>query len=172
MDPFLGEIRMLGFNFAPRGWMLCTGQILPISQNTALFSLLGTTYGGDGVTTFALPNLMGKNPVGYGPGPGLTPYALGETDGSATVTLQPSQLPAHTHALAGVAATGNRDNPAAGRLAQSSIRSDLYGATANATMAANAVAPSGGGNQGHNNMPPYLAVNFCIAVGGIFPARN
>lgn len=173
MEPFIGEIRMMGFNFAPRGWAFCAGQILPIQQNTALFSLLGTTYGGNGQTTFALPDLRGISPNGYDQGAGLTPYALGETGGSATVTLQSSELPAHTHALAGVAAVGNKNDPAAaGRLAQSSIRSELYGASANTTMAANAILPSGGSGQAHNNMPPYLAVNFCIALEGVFPARN
>lgn len=173
MDPFIGEIRLMCFNFAPRGWLLCAGQILPIQQYTALFSLLGTNYGGNGQTTFALPNLQGIHPIGYDQGPGLSSYYLGETGGSETVTLLPSELPAHTHALAGVAAVGNQNDPAsAGRLAKSSIRSELYGATANTTMAANAIPSSGGSGLAHNNMPPYLAVNFCIAVEGIFPTRS
>lgn len=173
MDPFLGEIRLMAFSFAPRGWMLCAGQLLPIQQYTALFSLLGTTYGGNGQSNFALPNLQGNSPIGYDQGPGLTAYALGETGGSETISLLPSELPAHTHALTGVAAVGNRNDPAAaGRLAQSSIRSELYGPSANTTMAVNAIPPSGGGGQAHNNMPPHLATNFCIAVSGIFPTRN
>lgn len=171
MDPFIGEIRLLGCNFAPRGWALCVGQLLSIQQNSALFSLLGTTYGGDGITTFGLPNLQGNTPIGFGQGPGLSNYALGQAGGVTSVTLLQTEMPSHTHTVSAVAAVGNSNTPGAGRLAQSSIRSDLYEATANTTMAATAVA-SAGGSQAHENMPPYLALNFCIALEGIFPTRN
>lgn len=172
MDPFLGEIRLLGCNFAPSGWAICAGQLMPIQQNTALFSLLGTTYGGNGTTTFALPDLRGNTPIGFGQGAGLSDYALGEVGGAADVTLLAADIPAHTHTVAAVAAVGTLNTPAAGLLAQSSIRSNLYETTtANTTMAPTAVT-STGGNQAHNNMPPYLALNFCIALQGIFPSRN
>lgn len=171
MDPFIGEIRLLGFNFAPRDWMACNGQLLAIQSNTALFSILGVTYGGNGTTTFALPNLNGYTPIGAGQGPGLADYALGEVGGSASVTLQPAEMPSHSHSIGAVADPGNRDNPAAGRLAQSSIRSEAYKSPPDSTMAPGAVA-SAGGSQPHNNMPPYLGMHYCIAVRGVFPARN
>ncbi|CAN7678922.1 tail fiber protein [Acidovorax sp. LjRoot118] len=174
-DNFLGEVRIFAFNFAPRNWMPCNGQLIAISSNTALFSLLGTTYGGNGTTTFALPNLNGREPIHAGSGSGLTPVVLGETGGSAAVTLQPTEMPSHNHTLGAVESTGNTSDPgtASSRLAQSSIRSNLYAATATnaATLASDAVS-SAGGNLPHNNMPPYLALGFHIAVAGIFPARN
>lgn len=174
-DYFLGEIRICAFNFAPRDFAPCNGQLISISSNTALFSLLGTTYGGNGTSTFALPNLNGKGPIHAGSGPGLTPVVLGEEGGSETVTLLPTEIPSHSHALSAVASTGNTDDLgiASSKLAQSSIRSDLYAATAtNNDTLANDVMPSFGSGLPHNNMPPYLALGFHIAVRGDFPARN
>lgn len=160
---------MFPFNLVPKGWAPCDGQLLPISQNTALFSLLGTTYGGDGKSTFALPNLNGSSPVGAGQGAGLSTYDLGQTGGSETVTLRVSEIPGHSHRISGVASVGDRDVPE-GPLAQSSIRSSLYAPTSDTTMAQGAVAePSG---MPHNNMPPYLAVGFFIAMQGVFPQRS
>jgi microcystin-dependent protein len=171
MEPFIGQIGIFPYSFAPRGWMYCQGQILSIAQNTALFSILGTTYGGNGQTTFALPNLNGRAPVHQGTLQGGNNYSLGEAAGLSSVTLNTSQLPAHTHSISAAAAVGNADNPSSGVLAQSSIRSDLYTAAANTTMAPAAVAAAGG-TQPHNNLPPYLALGFFIAVSGTFPARN
>lgn len=168
-DPFVAEIRMFPFNFAPKGWAACNGQILPVSQNTALFSLLGTTYGGNGQSTFALPNLNGRTPVGAGQGPGLSLYDLGQAGGSETVGLQVSEIPQHTHGLSGVDALGDRDVPN-GPLAQSSIRSSLYAAASDTTMAPGALASTGSGAP-HNNMSPHLALGFYIALQGVFPPR-
>jgi microcystin-dependent protein len=176
-DPFVGEIRIFGFNFPPSGWALCNGQILPISQNTALFSLLGTNYGGDGKSNFALPNLQGSAPLQEGQGPGLSDYFLGQTGGAPTVTLLTNQIPSHNHVAGcanGVAGTlttpaGNVWAPArVGRQAE-----NRYSASPGTSplMAAQAVGPAGNSFP-HNNMPPYLAVNFCIALQGIFPARS
>ena len=179
-DNFLGEIRVFPFNFAPKGWALCNGQLLPISQNTALFSLLGTTYGGDGKTTFALPNLQGAAPVSFGQGPGLTLRNLGEAGGSDNVTLTPAQLPAHVHNVA-VASTNDGTTASATPNASTvfgveqarSVSSGYVSVTSQDTVAmnANAVAPAGSG-QGHNNMPPFLVFSFCIALQGIFPSRS
>lgn len=168
-DPFVGEIRMFGGNFAPVGWALCNGQIVPISQNTALFSLLGTQYGGNGTSTFALPNLQGLTPMHQGQGPGLTPRTMGDQGGVETVTLTQQQLPAHTHLPQATIGAGNRQSPAGANW--SSIRGRLYGTTAGVTMATGALS-STGGSQPHNNVAPYLAVTFIIALNGIFPARN
>ena len=169
-DPFIGEIKMFAGNFAPRNYAFCDGQLLPIAQNTALFSLLGTMYGGNGQTTFALPDLRSRVPIGQGQGPGLSPRSIGETVGSPTVTLLASELPLHGHAQqastsAATAAAGPSGAPAAATV-------NLY-ATGNpdTAMAASAVAASGG-NQPHNNMAPSLAVNFIIALIGVFPSRN
>ncbi len=171
MDPFVAEIRIFPFNFAPKGWAFCDGQLLPISQNTALFSLLGTTYGGDGKSNFALPDLQGDAPMHPGQGPGLSLHDLGETGGSETVTLLESEIPAHSHQLRAdnqdIADT-NVVGPNAS-LAESS-NGTLYQNASNVTMSDNAVAPAGGG-QPHNNMQPYLTLNFCIAMQGIFPPR-
>jgi len=174
-DPFLAEIRVFPFNFAPLGWALCNGQLLPISQNTALFSLLGTTYGGDGRSTFALPNLQGSAPLGYGQGPGLSPYDLGETGGSETVTLNGTQLPQHTHSVVANNTAGGSNSPANNFFGQSQARAKSAGyvssGTLSVSMSPQAVASAGGG-QPHNNMPPYLCLNFCIAMQGIFPSRS
>lgn len=170
-DPFVAEIRMFPFNFAPKGWMPCDGRLLPISQNTALFSLLGTYYGGDGKSTFALPDLMGRTPMGAGQGPGLSLYDLGQSGGSETVSLQATEMPPHTHPLSGVASIGTTDEPTGPLLAQSSIRSAAYAPTSNTTMAATAVTTAGSGAP-HNNMSAYLTFGFYIATQGVFPPRT
>jgi microcystin-dependent protein len=170
--PFLGQITMYGFNFAPRGWALCNGQTLPINQNQALFSLLGTTYGGNGTTIFALPNLQGRVPVHSGngsQGPGLSPYSLGEQTGSENVTLLSTQIPAHTHP---VVASGNAPSQGALSNAVWATAANIpYASAANASMAAGALSVAGS-SQPHPNMAPSLVVNFCITLQGIFPSRN
>lgn len=173
-DPFVGEIRIFPFGFAPLGWAQCNGQILPISQNVALFSLLGTTYGGNGVSNFALPNLQGRVPLGPGQGPGLSPHDLGESGGQIAVTLPKSQVPAHTHALQGDPRPATLNGPAPeNALARSAP--DIYkqpsGAATPQQLNASVVTASGGG-QPHNNLQPYLVLNFCIALRGIFPTQN
>lgn len=170
-DPFVAEIRIFPFNFSPKGWASCDGQLLPISSNTALFSLLGTTYGGDGESTFALPNLNGRTPIHPGQGPGLSLRDLGETGGSETVTLLESEIPAHSHSLRAVDQTGDTPVPTSGAIAQSSIRSADFAATSTGLMAETALVTSGG-DQPHNNMPPYLVFKFCIALQGVFPPRT
>jgi microcystin-dependent protein len=172
-SPFLGEIKMFGGNFAPRGYAFCNGQILSIAQNTALFSLLGTTYGGNGQTTFALPNLQGRAPMHWGQGPGLIPRNLGEIGGTETVTLTQTEMPQHTHALNANGAAGTDGVPAGNVvLAASTARDKLYsvnGVTASLSVQSIGTA---GSSLPHNNMQPYLAVSFIIALQGIFPSRN
>jgi microcystin-dependent protein len=174
-DPFVAEIRVFPFNFAPKGWAMCNGQLLPLSQNTALFSLLGTTYGGDGKSTFALPNLQGCTPVHFGQGPGLSLRALGLTGGSETVTLLQSEIPLHTHGMLG--SLGEADLTAPGSLnviAESTGGFAYKSAPDPATlvpMAPQALAPAGSSFP-HNNMMPYLKLNFCIALQGVFPPRG
>ena len=173
-DPFVAEIRIFPFNFPPKGWAFCDGQLLPISQNTALFSLLGTTYGGDGKSTFALPDLQGSAPMQPGQGQGLSLRDLGEMSGVESITLLVSEIPVHTHAmrfhevdLAEVAA------PANNRVLANSANTNAYQSVTNAnlvTMAPQALPPAGGGLP-HNNMQPYLTLNFCIALQGVFPQR-
>ncbi len=171
-DPFVAEIRIFPFNFAPKGWAWCDGQLLPLSQNTALFSLLGTTYGGDGKSTFALPDLEGRSPMHPGQGPGLSLHDLGETGGSETVTLLESEIPAHSHAVRasqsdGISREAVGQNPATG----------IGGIVAYAApgaltqMSPNSLTPAGG-DQPHNNMMPYLTFYFCIALQGVFPPRG
>ena len=172
MDPFLAEIRIFPFNFPPKGWAFCDGQILPLSQNTALFSLLGTTYGGDGKSNFALPNFQGNVPMHPGQGPGLSLHDLGETGGSDTVSLLESEIPSHSHAL--MANITNSNLAAPGPLtclARSNPGTAYKNTTVNLTQFSDqAVAPAGG-DQPHNNLMPYLTLNFCIAMQGIFPPR-
>src|SRR5690349_4827562 len=173
MDPFVAEIRIFPFNFAPRQWAWCDGQLLPISQNTALFSLLGTTYGGNGKSTFALPNLQGRAPMHPGQGPGLSLHDLGENGGSETVSLLESEIPAHSHSMMASTVTATKSNPEQRVLAKASGATP-YLAPGGATivaMAGNSLAPSGG-DQPHNNMQPYLTLNFCIALQGVFPPRT
>lgn len=170
-DPFVAEIRIFPFNFAPKGWAFCDGQILPLSQNTALFSLLGTTYGGDGKSNFALPNMQGNAPMHPGQGPGLSLHDLGETGGSETVSLLESEIPSHSHALVASLSDGLDTKPAAEQFAQG-VGVQIWGTgSANASLSDNALAPAGG-DQPHNNMQPYLTLNFCIALQGIFPPRT
>jgi microcystin-dependent protein len=162
-EPFLGEIRFFSFNFPPKGWALCAGQLLPINQNQALFSLLGTTYGGDGRTTFALPDLRDRAPAHMGDG-----FVMGERGGETTHTLTQSEMPAHTHVLASRAAASS-PSPANGLPAPST--QPAYGSTPNVSMAPAMVA-NVGGSQPHPNMPPYLVLEFGIALEGIFPSQN
>ncbi|HEX2019873.1 MAG TPA: tail fiber protein [Aurantimonas sp.] len=172
-DPFVAEIRIFPFNFAPRGWAWCDGQLLPLSQNTALFSLLGTTYGGNGKSNFALPDLQGSAPMHPGQGPGLSLHDLGETGGSETVTLLESEIPAHSHGLAASNEEGTQGSLTPGITLASSVGGTLYQTTTNANLAGmNPVAlrPTGG-DQPHNNMQPYLTCYFCIALQGVFPPR-
>jgi microcystin-dependent protein len=167
-DPFVAEIRIFPFNFAPKGWAFCDGQLLPLSQNTALFSLLGTVYGGNGKSNFALPDLQGRAPMHPGQGPGLSLHDLGETGGSETVTLLESEMPAHSHALRAVEDDGAFFTPVSMFLAAGN--SMYFNGNPNVMMAPEALAPAGG-DQPHNNMMPYLTFNFCIALQGVFPAR-
>lgn len=168
-NPFVAEIRIFAGNFAPKGWARCDGQLMSISQNTALFSLLGTTYGGDGKSTFALPNLQGCTPMQAGQGPGLSLRYLGETAGEQAVTLLQTEMPAHGHQAQGLAAAPNNASPVGGLWAQ--VRGDLYADTQNAAMAPQATTITGG-SQPHNNMPPFLGLTFIIALQGVFPARS
>jgi microcystin-dependent protein len=173
-DPFVAEIRMFPFNFAPRGWAFCAGQLLPISQNTALFSLLGTYYGGDGKSTFALPNLQGSAPMAAGQGSGLSDRFLGEQGGAETVTLLVSEMPAHTHAVnvASGRNTANNFQPSPSVVIAPSVNATAFnsGSPALGLMAPNTFAFTGGGGP-HNNMQPYLTVSFCIALQGVYPPR-
>ena len=169
-DPFVAEIRIFPFNFAPTGWAFCDGQLLPISQNTALFSLLGTNYGGNGQSNFALPNLQGSAPMHPGQGPGLSLHDLGETGGSETVSLLESEIPAHSHTVNVSAGDGNDQSPVAEKLATGIGGINHYGTGGLTQLNGNAVTPAGG-DQPHNNMQPYLTLNFCIALQGIFPQR-
>jgi microcystin-dependent protein len=174
-EPFVGEIRIFGFNFAPQGWAFCQGQLLPIAQNTALFSLLGTTYGGNGISTFALPNLQGRVPVHQGQGAGLSPYNLGQSGGASTVTLAATQMPAHSHGVQCLAGGGNVNTPVNNGFAEVTAGRgvvNLYAATSDGTTMNTAALSSVGGGGAHNNMAPFLGVSFCIALQGIFPSRN
>ena len=173
MDPFLAEIRIFPFNFAPTGWAFCDGQILPLSQNTALFSLLGTTYGGDGKSNFALPNLQGCAPMHPGQGSGLSLHDLGETGGSDTVSLLESEIPSHTHTMMAEAAPANDKIPVPSVAISRSVGGNAYlPPDANlGAMNSQVIAPMGG-DQPHNNLMPYLTLNFCIALQGVFPPRT
>lgn len=173
--PFIGEIKMFAGTFAPRNYALCNGQILPISQNTALFSLLGTTYGGNGTTNFALPDLRGRAPMHPGTGAGLSQHVLGEMSGENNVTLLSTQMPIHNHPISGavIANSSPSNTPASNTLFTNSSPNQLYGAALGTpvNLAPQSVTLSGG-SQPHNNTQPYLGVNFIIALFGIFPARN
>ena len=170
-EPFVGEIRMFAGNFAPRGWAFCDGQLLAVSQNDALFSLLGTIYGGDGRTTFGLPDMRGRVPVHAGTGPGLSPRRLGAMIGTESVTLISNQLPAHSHAMMASSDIGNAPNPDDNTLAAAtSIDPYIANDTPNTVLNANAVT-SVGSSQSHTNMMPFLCVNFIIALFGIYPSR-
>lgn len=175
-EPFLAEIVMFAGSFAPRGWAFCQGQILSIAQNTALFSLLGTTFGGNGQTTFALPDLRGRVPVGTGQGPGLPSINLGELSGQPTHTLIITEMPAHNHVAQaqGNSGSGNNPSPGGNTWATSDSRANNYiNSAPDGPMAANTVTVGiAGGSQPHNNMQPYLGMNYIIAIAGIYPSRN
>lgn len=172
-DPFVAEIRIFPFNFAPKGWAWCDGQLLPLSQNTALFSLLGTTYGGNGKSNFALPDLQGRAPMHPGQGPGLSLHDLGETGGSETVTLLESEIPPHSHTLRAAADPANAQIPASSLCLARSAGGNAYSnvTTSLVPMAGQTLAPAGG-DQPHNNLMPYLTFYFCIALQGVFPPRG
>jgi microcystin-dependent protein len=164
-EPFLSEIKIVSFNFPPKGWALCNGQLLPINQNQALFALLGTTYGGNGQTNFALPNLRGRVPIHFG-----SAHSLGEAAGSTSVTVNIQQLPTHTHAL--MASQTNGDTPAPNNTVLAATPAKIYGPPASLTTLIPATVSNVGGSQPHNNMMPYLTLNFIIALQGIFPSQN
>ena len=169
-EPFIGQIQIWGGNFAPRGWAFCNGTLLPIAQNTALFSILGTTYGGDGRTTFGLPNLTERAPMHPGSGPGLTLRRLGHTGGAATATLNPTQMPAHDHRLGGSGNDNDSSTPI-GNVPGFADGDPLYRSTSDTTMLATALAVQGGGAP-HNNLQPSLGLSFIIAITGTFPSRS
>ncbi|MCW3107835.1 MAG: Microcystin dependent protein [Segetibacter sp.] len=175
-EPFIGQITMFAGNFAPRGWALCNGQLLSISQNTALFSILGTTYGGNGQTTFALPDLRSRVPIHPGQGPGLSPYSLGQQGGSETVTLNTNQMPAHYHTLNASSADSTETSPTNHVLAETYDPNTLNSLNSYATAANTNLSPASigmaGGSQPHENTQPYTCVNYIIALEGIFPSRN
>ena len=165
-EPFLAEIRMVSFNFAPKGWALCNGQVLPINQNQALFSLLGTTYGGNGQTTFALPNLQGRTPIHFSGS-----HPIGETAGEAAHTLILTELPLHGHAMTATTADADLKSPPASLSARAA--NETYATSGPlVSLSAQAVSSNTGGNQAHSNLQPYLTLNFVIALQGIFPSRN
>jgi microcystin-dependent protein len=170
-QPFLGQIKIFAGNFAPLGWMFCNGQLLPISEYEALFNLIGTTYGGDGVTTFALPDLRGRVPVHVGQGQGLSSYVLGQSGGSETVALTVNEMPTHSHTFGVSAGQGNSDSPADRVPAEAEDGIPAYAASPTGAMSPGAMKSSGG-SQPHNNVKPYLSVNYIIAVEGIFPTPN
>jgi microcystin-dependent protein len=193
MDPFLGQISIFGFGFAPKGWAICQGQLMPLAQNTALFSILGTMYGGDGRSTFALPNLQGNAAVGAGQGQGLSEYSPGETGGETAVALLSAEMPSHSHAFVASTAAATAQSPQGNLLARATrafanaggdaevaapaptqVEADFYSANpgnAKTALASGAIAPAGG-NHPHNNMQPYLVLNFCIALQGVMPQRS
>ncbi|MFZ2755063.1 MAG: tail fiber protein [Lysobacteraceae bacterium] len=177
-QPFIGEIQLFGFNFNPRGWAFCNGATLPISQNTALFALLGTTYGGNGQTTFQLPNFAGRAGCEQGQGPGLSPRTLGETFGTNTVTLNSNQIPAHNHGVNSFSqseSTRRSGSPSSGvalSLLTAGVPKPYITTPINTQFAPNMISPSQGGGFPHENQQPYLGVNFCIALQGIFPQRQ
>ncbi len=169
-EPFLAEIRIFAGNFAPRGWAFCNGQLLPIAQNTALFSLIGTTFGGDGRTTTALPNLKGRAPMHPGRGSGLTARRLGQRGGTETVTLTKAQIPNHTHTLRGSGPASQNVPTNAGHATNPAVR--RYAAANNLVATAGAALGATGGSGAHNNLQPFLALNFIIALVGLYPSRG
>lgn len=169
-EPFIAEIRIFAGNFAPRGWAFCNGQLLPIAQNTALFSLIGTTYGGDGRTTTALPDLQGRAAMHPGRGPGLTDRRLGQKGGVEMVTLSEAQMPSHTHAMMANPNPGEAPGPGSGNALARSVGGAVYGPANN--LVSLAPLPSAGGGQAHDNVQPYLAINFIIALVGLYPSRS
>jgi len=176
-DPFIGEIRCFGFNFAPFEWAFCDGQLMSIAQNQALFAVIGTTYGGDGQSTFAMPNLMDRAPMAWGNGQGLTPRTIAQTLGTPTVTLTTQQMPSHNHMLV-TASAGSTDDesdtPSSSAWLGTSVGGQMYtdnAATPNVPFAQNAISINGG-SQPHNNLQPLLTLNFCISLAGIFPSRS
>lgn len=171
-EPFIGEIRLASFNFAPKGWAMCNGQVLSIVQNQALFAILGTMYGGDGVTTFGLPNLKGRVALGFGQGPGLSNYTQGQSGGEEAHTLTISEMPNHNHSLGVVNADGNLPAPAGNTFASSVARDNNNStATPDATMNAGVISTAGS-SVAHNNLQPYLVVTYMIALQGVFPSRS
>jgi microcystin-dependent protein len=168
--PYIGEIRMVGFNFAPAGWQLCQGQLLSISNFEALFNLIGTTYGGDGQNTFALPDLRSRIPIHQGTPNGGPTYPIGEESGTENVTIQISQMPQHNHLLNAQSATGTQPSPSGGVWAGSDL--DQFSSGSLTTTMSNSLVGSGGGSQPHDNMSPYQCVNFAISLFGIFPSRS
>jgi microcystin-dependent protein len=173
-EPFIAEIRIFAGNFAPRGWALCNGQLLPISQNTALFSVIGTTYGGDGRTTTALPNLQGRAPMHPGSGPGLTSRRLGEKSGSEVEAVSATQLPSHSHTVTAAPDSADLNAPSPDRSLARSSGGSAYqqNSTASLVSLAPQALPNAGGNQVHNNMQPFLTLNFVIALIGTYPSRS
>jgi microcystin-dependent protein len=169
-EPFIAEIRIMGFNFAPRGWAMCDGQILPINQNQSLYSLLGTTYGGDGRTSFALPDLRGRVPIHEGTSDDGQHYTLGQKSGQETHTLTANEMPQHSHQVRAVSASATSLSPTGGYLA--SDADGPHGAATDLTAMSPGTVSQVGGTQAHDNMMPYLALNFCIALQGLFPSRN
>jgi microcystin-dependent protein len=168
-NPYVGEIRLVSFNFAPEGWSLCNGQLIAISQNAALFALLGTNYGGNGTENFALPNLQGATPIHFGVAVDSTNYTIGETGGEVNVTLSSAEMPSHTHQANGVSTVADLE-PATGNAWADSAQNP-YAASGNTSMSSSSVG-NAGGSLSHNNMPPYLVMNFIIALAGIFPSQN
>ncbi len=169
-EPYVGEIRMVGFNFAPVGWATCDGQLIPIAENDTLFTLIGTTYGGDGQSTFALPDLRGRLPVHAGQGPGLSNRIIGEISGTETVTLTIQQIPSHSHAAMAQSGSGNQSSPSNGIWASSG--QGQYGTGTGDTPMKNTLIAGSGGSQPHDNMMPYTTINFIISLFGIFPTQN
>ncbi len=175
MNPFVAEIRIFAGNFAPVGWAFCDGQLLSISQNTALFSLLGTSYGGDGISNFGLPNLQGMAPMNFGQGPGLSLRDLGDTGGETGVTVLTSQIASHTHGLQGSSNAGDQSTPGNTVFAEAKkqkLATKLYASTAGTSPVSGTTLTPTGGNQPHNNMPPYLVFTFIIALVGVYPTRS
>ena len=170
-EPYVGEIKMFGGTFAPAGWAFCSGQLLPISENETLFNLIGTTYGGDGQETFALPDLQGRAPMHMGTGKAGTPYTIGENGGVESVTLQANTTPIHTHAFIASTAVANSNTPVNQVIAQSTQRAAYFEAGSTTALAGSAISPIGG-SQPHENLQPYLVISFIISLFGVFPSQT